>query len=34
MSPDIAQIPWKYGKLETTPLTVEATGDDLDLKLD
>jgi hypothetical protein len=34
VSPDIAQILWKYGKLDTTPLTVEVTGDPIDLKLD
>jgi hypothetical protein len=34
VSPEIAQILWKYGKLDTTPLTVQVTGDPIDLKLD
>jgi hypothetical protein len=35
MPPDTAEILRKYGKLETTPLTVEVKGDQpLDLKLD
>jgi hypothetical protein len=34
MTADTAVILRKYGRLETTPLTVEVTGDELDLKLD
>jgi hypothetical protein len=34
LSPDVVEVLRKYGRQETTPLTVEVTGDTLDLKLD